>query len=590
MSSSVGTSTYFSPFEDSPSIIAKYSNSDQLKQKEYKQIIESETNQSFYDRQFLTLEHAVKGPLNSNVPKTNRTKEISINGNKANVLTDFWHYKQPAGTIFTNWESAGISALKEDMSVRNLKIPGTNTTNPNLVLSNANYVRNNLTNYGKEYLTTTNLLNSMALENMSYESSNTSPYRSGKMGDIERIIHGGFKNKADGDLYQRTQYALRVDLPVNYQQNISAWQYINPAYIVPNKRLKVFHDQLKFGLFNLESIPETGAPCLTKNFSVIPNGLNSPVDVMNDDINYPPVSNPDYYKRGSEHLKYPGSNDNMYCSRNTNYVVMPKNYAPGFEHLDASLNVSPGNNSVNMGVVMPDALRKFIITDLYNFNKNMLIAHIYVQEGRNNSDKTSLQQMIENQFPHIKQIISQYASLSEENKYAWIYDQQLQFVTKYSHVSDRKTTEIVEHFIKELSIFKFGGLNENAPSEKGRVVIHDLNLNGYPIEDFGCFLLLPTMLSQDLFTVGDPINGAWVNPKVANSIHNNPNSCIVPGNTPVQNAENCCYRGHANQWQQVPNPTFIPNMFNDPNNQENGTTNLVNPYCGVNPYNAPNTF
>jgi hypothetical protein len=48
-------------------------------------------------------------------------------------------------------------------------------------------------------------------------------------------------------------------------------------------------------------------------------------------------------------------------------------------------------------------------------------------------------------------------------------------------------------------------------------------------------------------------------------------------------------------WQQKPHPgmtdpTFVPNMFDDPENPNNFIYNLNNPYLGLNPSDAPSTF
>jgi hypothetical protein len=137
---------------------------------QYKAILKSELGQASYDKNFSSLDQASLGPLNSNLPKYNKKYNVNVDGNNISVFKEFWHYKQPGGTIFTDWNSAGLSALKEDMSVRDLPLYG-HINNPTLVLSNTNNVRNNFQNYGKEYLTTTNMLNSEAfLNGVSYES------------------------------------------------------------------------------------------------------------------------------------------------------------------------------------------------------------------------------------------------------------------------------------------------------------------------------------------------------------------------------------------------------------------------------------
>lgn len=615
----MSTENNFLPFKEYLSTLPRYSNSDQLQANQYKSILESELNQAFYQREFPTIGDAALGPLNANIPRYNDKYNIKVENENVNVYKEFWQYKQPGSTIFTDWNSAGVSAVKEDMSVRDLKLHG-KIHDPALVLSNTNNIRNNLQNYSKEYLTTTNMLNSEAFANgVSYESGDTSPYRTGTRYEMEQIEHGNFSNKEDGDLYSRQIKQLRVDNPINYaNNNISSWNYINPICLIPNKNMNVFHEQLKYGVFDLDSMKLIGEPCLTKNFNMIPLGYDNPVDVYNDRNNYPPIDNINYYKRGSDHYMkngemrddgtvYHSSGSNLYCSANTNYVTMPKNNTPRLEGLDTSFQVYPGNNSVTLGTVMSPKLKNFIQNDLFKFNRLLVVMQIYSQEisniARENPgtpmnylDKSQLMQNIEKMYPYLFKSYdnqswninyNEYINLSESQKYKWIFNMQRNFE------SINQGNPELEVFINHLSIFKFGGDNINDPNEKGKVRLRELDDDDIEIDEPGCFLLLPTMLSEDLFSVREEIPKQFAGN--IPEIHNNMNNCITSGANFETNATNCAFRGKASMWQQKPeaglaNPNFVPKMFNDPHNYNNDISNLVNPYAGINNYNAPVNF
>ena len=358
----------FLPFKEYSSTLSRYSDSDQLQANQYKSIIESESGQRIYQREFPTIGAAAEIPLNANLPKFNKKYSIKVDDKNIDVFKTFWNYKQNGGGIFTDWKSAGVAGVLEDLSVSELPLYG-KINDPDLVLSNTNNVRNNLTNYGKEYLTTTNMLNAESFYNgVSYDNS-TSPFRSGLFYESDLTLHGNFSNKEDGDLVSRQVNQLRVNNPPQYVKNISSWQYINTACFIPNPNLKVFHHKLKFGIFDLDSLKLIGSSCLTENFGIIPKGLNKPADVYNDTSDdtsdYPPVSNIHYYNRGSRYSfnsetepnmseKSP-SGTNLYCSANTNYVVMPKNHL--YPNLDTSFQVSTGSNSLTLGVVMSPKLK-----------------------------------------------------------------------------------------------------------------------------------------------------------------------------------------------------------------------------------------
>ena len=135
------------------------------------------------------------------------------------------------------------------------------------------------------------------------------------------------------------------------------------------------------------------------------------------------------------------------------------------------------------------------------------------------------------------------------------------------------------------------------------------------IDSPGIFLLLPTMLSQDVFGVRKNIPEQFsgtipqINNEMARNARNpnstftpiidhgkrnraDPNECIThtdPWNYEL-NATNCAFRDSAGRWIQKEHPNFVPNMFNDPNNLNNDIYNLDNSFAGANPYNAPTSF
>jgi hypothetical protein len=632
------------PFKEYASSLTRYSDADQVQAKQYKSILESELGQAFYQRRFPTIGDAALGPLNPNLPKKLSQYEVRVEDKPVNVYKTFWQFKQPAGSIFTDWNSAGVSAVKEDMSVKNLPLNGT-IQNPTLVLSNTNNIRNNFQNYGKEYLTTTNMLNAEAFANgVSFESGNTSPYRTGTTYEAEQILHGNFgEGNEDGDLYARQINPLRVDNPINLANvNISSWTYINPAFIVPSKnsKLQVFHEKLKYGLFELDSMKLTGKSCLTEEFGMIPQGFHKPVDVYNDTDEYPPVSNIEYYNKGQYHFNKdtepygphapPGTN--MYCSANTNYVVMPRNYSPNLKEpngkaLDTSIQVSPGNNSLTLGAVMSPRLKEFIQEELYELNRDLVAMQIYNQSKKQyeiqlatwarNHPGTPLSEykspakhymtVIKTKCPDLfkpmkmhhrfhhhhhhklpKNIstIDYYNNIGGKAKYTFIFNQQRNYG---SLNQDHPELEI---FIDHLSIFKFGGNHANHPEINGKVRIREL-FKGHDIEidKPGVFLLLPTMLSEDLFSVRENIPSKWASKTPINNVRND---CIT-GSDYSENATNCAFRDKAGKWQQKPEPgdtgaNYVPNMFNDPNNLNNDIYNLYNFHAGTNMYNAPASF
>ena len=169
-------------------------------------------------------------------------------------------YKQPAGTIFTDWKSAGLRLIDDDLSVRFLPLIGKNV-DTELVLSNINNVRNNLLKYGDQYLDNTKMLNNGFFSN---------PYRNKNIYEINHGPNSDFTSKKDGDIYAKQQHKLRVDLPSNYNNvSTSSWTYINPAYIIPNTEHSEFLKRFKYGTFDLDSIKLTGESCLTSKFNIL---------------------------------------------------------------------------------------------------------------------------------------------------------------------------------------------------------------------------------------------------------------------------------------------------------------------------------
>lgn len=612
--------TVFVPFTEYSSTLSNYSDPDQLQAAQYKTIIESELGQAVYERQYPSPSAAAMGPLNANIPRLNSSTKVIIgkgpNQKHVNVYKEFWQYKQPAGTIFTDWRSAGAQNVSEDIAVSEMPLYG-KIRDPTLVLSNTNNVRNNLQNYGKQYITTTNMLNTEAFVNgVSYESGNTTPQRSGTPIDSQRIIHGSFKNKEDGDLYQHEQFRLHTELPINYANTTdSYWGYINVAYIIPNPNpnIKVYHEKLKYGTLNLDAIKLTGKSCLDKSFNMIPTGFNSPQDVLNDDDQFPPISNPDYYKNGPYHFKKEGPGSCLYCSANTNYVSMPKNFNPQYKGLDTSINVSTGNNSITLGTVMSTHLKNFIQNDLYYLNKALIAMHIYHQESNNNDIKSAhIMNKIKNNMPELfNQENSdgspmeinyyKYTNRTEPNKYAWIFNMQRNFASLNPNYPE------VQSFIRGLSIFKFGGHSVNHPNIGAKALVQssDLNITSYPILNEGCFLLLPTLLTERLFLVRDELPKKFSGDAndLEGVIQSNRNDCII-SNSPehyMDNAATCGVRDVAGKWQQVNNKgefapgtvgeaNVIPCMFNNPNNLNNDIYNLTNPGLTMNKYGASPHF
>lgn len=565
------------PFKEYESTINKYSRENRNMEKEYKSIIESETGQALYEKKHPSMGAHADLKINSNIPIYNKVvKNVKYDDKTVPIYKEFWQYKQPAGTMFTDWNSSGISHVHEALSVRHLPLYGDpNLNDPSLILSNVNNIRNNLQRYGKEYLTSTNMLNAEQFNNgISYGNGGKSTYRNSSKDVMNQPLHGSFGNAEHGDLYARNENVLRVDLPDSFvNTTLSSWMHTNPSYVqlLPdvdyNGNKMDTRKRIQFGTLNLDSMLLTGKSCLTNNFGVIPDNMKHPVGVFNDQDNFPPVTNIDYYNNDSPYyLKEKGKSEGLYCSANTNFVTMPINYL--YKDLDTSFSVAPGNNSVTIGAVMNLKLKEFINTTLYKYNRDFIFMSIF------NDLPVELQNKIKRISPYLfnNKTLEYYNNINDEGeKYKYVFNIQRNLITL------EQGSPHVEYFINNLSIVKMGG-NSGDPNIVSHVICSELSESPIEIKGKGAFVLLPTMLAEDLFTVAPGEN------------------CIESGATYEENAYNCAFNGHANMWQQKPqpgmaNPTFVPNMFDDSDNLNNFIYNLSNPYgSGNNYYDAPLTF
>lgn len=579
-----------------------YSNDMQRSLNNCEDIFQSNEVMHRYENKDKLTDKEVKHILNPNVPIKNKTiGKVTIDSKDIDVFEQFYNYKAPAGQLFTNFKSAGENSILEDMSIRDLPPrDGTNHgSDPNLVLSNTNLIRSNLQNYGKEYLLKTNMLNAEAFNNgFAYQSTSTSPYRLVNPKELLGTEHSNFKNKEHGDMFNLNKYQLRFDLPTNYINNaVTSWQYVNAGFVLPNKEITsidksmfkdkkemdylfkhfdikdmLFHLQLKYGTLNLDAIHYAGNSCLTKDFAMTPKNMSKPVDVIENDYNYPPVNNPHYYdekspmfmkKEGQLHQSkngkmIPNVGEGLYCSINNNYVMMPKNYSEIYKNTDSSFGIMPGSNSVTMGVVLSKYLRKFIQEEIFELNKMQIVAQLIMQEKtseKRNMMKSKMMNMYRDlnneKFRSFMNVMK-----NERQKYIHLFDMQRALADKY------KIHHEVANFINSLVIFKLGDdslLNNNIPA---KVILDDYE---YDILGNGVFLLLPSLPNQDLM----------------NLKKNTSEECTTG---------NCCFRGEAESWLPKNDRNFVPKMYNNSDNLNNDISNLTNPNCGVNPYNAPRNF
>lgn len=387
--------------------------------------------------------------------------------------TEFLNFRQHAGSIFTSWESAGISAIKEDLAVKDLPLYN-KIQNPTLVLSNNNYIRNNLTNHSNKFLKTTRMLNNLAFQNgISYDSGSSTPFRGGQMNELNYAPN---INNCDGDKVTRHFSENRINLPVNYKAaNMFSWELINPAYIIPDVNISNFTDSLRYGTLNLDSIKLTGKYC--KNS---PNKMNYFVkDIPNNII--PESELP----------------ENMYCSYNNNKIILPKNYHGSFKGRDSSIITSYDDGSRKSNISMSQSLKRFIQTDLYYLNRDLISMHLYA----NSNDV--IKQIIQMKHPNLflKRGINRLSKFEEYNnllcgeKYNWIYKKQEELASSYQNSLE------TEQFIKKLNIFKFGGISDGEAGNVGKVKLSEFFDDDLFVFGEGCFVLLPSMLTDHIFNV-----------------------------------------------------------------------------------------
>jgi len=576
------------PYKEYPSILQRYSEDNQIMASNYKNIIQSETRQAYNSRKFNTVGDAMKGPLNVNIPVSDKKELIFINNKPINVYKQFWSYKQPGGIIFTDWKSSGISGIETDISIRNLPLKSAGgLINPNVVLGNTNNVRNSLQNYGKEFLLTTNMLNTEAFKNgVNVGDGNINPYRgSGGMQELDRIEHSNFENAEDGDTMTRMKNKLRVDLPPNYSNNsLTTWQFINPICIKPRDENEYltdysgnsikspldFNQRLRWGTFNVNILKYIGDSCLTENYGVIPTFKSGPVDVFSDNNLYPPLSCPNYYNSNYSKDDTPECEyilDGLYCSKNANYAAMPVNYY--FKNLDTSFDISPdGSNSLTLGTTVSKALKHFINNDLHDLNTILIIRKLAEQINKKSIDEKTPEMLRKLSDLHkhhdilsksvgMNVKLDDYNQNSENDKYTHLFQVQQFFHQKY-HM-----TQTVIMFIVSLNIYKFGGNQTNFQNVNSEVVYTDNygNVVKDTITEPGMFLVLPSMLHEDVFVMNKDTTGT------------------------CDNSTDCCFRGPAEAWTN--DKEYTPVKMNG---EVNNLDNMVNPACGTNPYNAPDTF
>ena len=74
------------------------------------------------------------------------------------------NHKQPAGTIFTEWKSAGIYGTENKNNISNYPLVSSNNlVDSNIVLNNNNNVRNNYQNHSIDFIDNSNTFNNLAL-------------------------------------------------------------------------------------------------------------------------------------------------------------------------------------------------------------------------------------------------------------------------------------------------------------------------------------------------------------------------------------------------------------------------------------------
>ena len=149
-----------------------------------------------------------------------------------------------------------------------------------------------------------------------------------------------------------------------------------------------------------------------------------------------------------------------------------------------------------LGMIMSPALRKFINKDLYEFNRLQVLRSLRAQHENNKPKLNNLLQT----FPELKNDKLDYMNFNEDEKYNYIYNQQRSYHDLYHN--DPQASK----FVIGLIIFKFGGTNPNtniSPSVLLDGVSYELT------DPRGLFLLLPSMLSEDIFDIKAGYEGVW---------------------------------------------------------------------------------
>ena len=76
------------------------------------------------------------------------------------------NYKQPAGTIFTEWRSAGLYGMVNNNNISNYPlVSANNLVNKEIVLNNNNNIRNNYQNHTSTFYDSLNTFNELSLNN-----------------------------------------------------------------------------------------------------------------------------------------------------------------------------------------------------------------------------------------------------------------------------------------------------------------------------------------------------------------------------------------------------------------------------------------
>ena len=257
------------------------------------------------------------------------------------------NFRQP-GYHFTDFSSAGINNIKEDLAVSKLN------DERNDELSNNNLIRNLMQKNGLKYINTVNELNKI-----SYDYDKVVPQRSNSRLNINQI--NNYDEKGNKFTLQLNQ--MRYDVPINYQTSVTSIQFVNPAYIIN-------------GELNLELMKKTFDHCLESE--KLPNGL--------------------------------------YCSKNNNNLVMPKNekLCDNDKCVDGSINIPTSLRSLNIS----PQLKKLVQYDLYLLNKKIQDSDIKNDWKENYMETLKYRnEMIKNTSVEIKEFIASLVIVENKQKY-----------------------------------------------------------------------------------------------------------------------------------------------------------------------------